>query len=123
MFGRRRAPVADVAADREETLCRLAFLNYVLLALSFMFGITSVIAVVIAYLNKRDARGSLALSHFVWQIRTFWYSLLWGIFCSLTFFLGIGLIGGGVLTVWFIYRVVRGWMALRDGVPMYLDLP
>lgn len=119
MFSRRRAPVADMAADREETLRRLAFLNYILLALSFLFGITSIIAVVIAYLNRRDARGSLAGSHFTWQIRTFWYSLLWGFFCSLTFYLGIGLIGGGILTVWFIYRVVRGWMALRDGAPMY----
>ena len=119
MFSRRRAPVADVAADREETLRRLAFLNYVLLALSFMFGITSIIAVVIAYLNRGDARGTPAGSHFTWQIRTFWYGLLWGFFCSLTFYLGIGLIGGGILTVWFIYRVVRGWMALRDGAPMY----
>jgi uncharacterized membrane protein len=112
-------PVVDATADRRDTLRRLAFLVYGLQGLSFLFGITSIIGVVIAYLNRRDAQDRVIRSHFDWQIRTFWFSLLWGLLCSLTFYLGIGMIGGGILTVWFIYRVVRGWMALREETPMY----
>jgi len=111
--------VVDATADRRDTLRRLAFLVYGLQGLSFLFGITSIIGVVIAYLNRRDAQDRVIRSHFDWQIRTFWFSLLWGLLCSLTFYLGIGMIGGGILTVWFIYRVVRGWIAVGEATPMY----
>jgi uncharacterized membrane protein len=83
----------------------------------------SIIAVVINYLKRGEARGTFLESHFRWQIRTFWFALLWGMLGGFLFVTLIGIplafavfIGAGV---WVIYRVVRGWLALRDRKPMY----
>ena len=90
---------------------------------AFVFGVPSIIAVVINYLKRDEARGTFLESHFRWQIRTFWFALLWcliGAFLFVTF-IGIPLAvavffaAGG----WVIYRIARGWLALRDGKPMY----
>ena len=76
-------------------------------------------------MKRDDVAGTLYESHFRWQIRTFWYGLLWvalcGIFIVMTLGIGILIVWLPLIavTVWFIYRVVRGWLALRDRRPMY----
>ncbi|HET7005453.1 MAG TPA: hypothetical protein VFK65_08185 [Candidatus Binatia bacterium] len=92
---------------------------------AFVFGIPSIIAVVINYLKRGEARGTFLASHFRWQIRTFWFGLLWCLLGGLLFvtFIGIPLaiavfIAAGV---WVIFRIVRGWLALRDHKPMYTN--
>ena len=92
---------------------------------AFLIGWPSIIAVIMNYIKRSEARGTWLDSHFRWQIRTFWYGLLWaavcGTFVVLTF--GIGLIivwlPLGILAIWFVYRVVKGWMALSAHRPMY----
>ena len=92
---------------------------------SFLIGWPSIIAVVMNYIKRSDAAGTWLESHFRWQIRTFWFGLLWAALCGtfvlLTF--GIGLLivwlPLGVLGLWFIYRIARGWLALRGRKPMY----
>jgi uncharacterized membrane protein len=90
----------------------------------FLFGWPSIIAVVLNYVKRGDVRGTWLESHFRWQIRTFWYGLLWFCLCMLFVLLtlGIGIIIVWlplvILTIWFIYRIVRGWLALREGRPM-----
>lgn len=94
----------------------------------FAFGLPSVIAVIMNYARRAEARGTWLESHFRWQIRTFWFSWLW-IFATLLvsalllivlvgFFIAI--VGFTLIGLWVIYRVVRGWLALRDGQPMPL---
>jgi uncharacterized membrane protein len=90
---------------------------------SFLFGIPSIVAVVVNYARRPEARGTFVESHFRWQIRTFWFTLLW---VSLCFSLAItivgipaALVGFGLTSVWVIYRVARGWLRLREGRPMY----
>src|SRR5918995_3491645 len=90
---------------------------------AFVFGVPSIIAVVINYLKKGDAKGTFLESHFRWQIRTFWFSLLW---CMIAAFLFITIIGIPLAFIvlfaagaWAIYRIARGWLALRDRKPMY----
>ena len=92
---------------------------------AFVFGIPSIIAVVINYLKRGEARGTFLASHFRWQIRTFWFGLLWCLLGGLLFvtFIGIPLaiavfVAAGV---WVIFRIVRGWLALRDHKPMYTN--
>ena len=92
---------------------------------AFVFGIPSIIAVVINYLKRGEARGTFLASHFRWQIRTFWFGLLWCLLGGLLFvtFIGIPLaiavfIAAGV---WVIFRIVRGWLALRDHKPIYTN--
>jgi uncharacterized membrane protein len=73
----------------------------------------------------RGARHLVGLS-FRWQIRTFWLGLLWVSLCVLfviaTFGIGILIVWLpiGLAGLWFIYRIGRGWMALRDRRPMYM---
>jgi uncharacterized membrane protein len=92
---------------------------------AFLIGWPSIIAVILNYLKRSEARGTWLESHFRWQIRTFWFGLLWVSLCALfvVFTLGIGLIIAwlplGIITIWFIYRIARGWLALNDRRPMY----
>ena len=92
---------------------------------AFLTGWPSIIAVILNYVKRSEVRGSWLESHFRWQIRTFWFGLLWVCLCALFVIgtLGIGIIIAwlplGIVSIWFIYRIVRGWMALRDGRPMY----
>lgn len=92
---------------------------------AFLTGWPSIIAVILNYVKRGDTRGTWLESHFRWQIRTFWFGLLWVSLCALfvVLTLGIGIIVAWLpilLTgVWFIYRIVRGWMALSSRRPMY----
>jgi uncharacterized membrane protein len=92
-------------------------------AIAFVFGIPSIIAVVMNYARRADARGTYLDSHFRWQLRTFWFAALW-IFIVFVlsfplFFVFVGFItfplGMFIVGLWVIYRVVRGWLRLRDG--------
>jgi uncharacterized membrane protein len=93
---------------------------------AFLTGWPSIIAVILNYVKRGDVNGSWLESHFKWQIRTFWFGLLWicvcGAFILMTF--GIGLLIAwlpiGIVALWFIYRIVKGWVRLRDGRPMYI---
>jgi uncharacterized membrane protein len=93
---------------------------------AFLTGWPSIIAVVLNYVKRSDARGTWLESHFRWQIRTFWFGLLWVSLCVLfivaTF--GIGILIAwlpiALVSLWFIYRIVRGWLALNDGRPLYV---
>ncbi len=93
---------------------------------SFIFGLPSIIAVIMNYARQSDVRGTFLESHFRWQIRTFWFALLWVIVI-----LGLSLplmlvivgfvtlwIGFVLLGIWVIYRIIRGWLALRDQQPV-----
>ncbi len=88
---------------------------------SFVFGWPSIIAVIVNYVKRGDARGTWLESHFTWQIRTFWFAVLWA---TVVFAVGLPLtlvivgfavwiVGFFVLGLWAIYRIARGWMALN----------
>jgi len=95
---------------------------------SFIFGIPSIIAVIMNYARQAEARGTYLESHFTWQIRTFWFALLWVLVIvalSLPLMLvviGFATLPGGLalLGIWVIYRILRGWLALRDRRPVGL---
>ena len=95
---------------------------------SFLFGWPSIIAVIVSYIYRGDARGSWLESHFAWAIRTFWFALLFAavvalVSAPLVLLLGLGLatwiIGMGALGLWAIYRIARGWVRLsnREAMP------
>ena len=90
---------------------------------SFVGSLPSIVAVILNYVKRGDARGTWIASHYRWQIRTFWFTLLWAL---LGWVLAITIIGAVVgvpiliaLTLWLIYRIGRGWLRLRDRQPMY----
>jgi len=89
---------------------------------SFVFGWPSIIAVILNYVKRGEARGTWLESHFTWQIRTFWFALLWAaVVLASGAVLAIVLVGFAIwavgffaLGVWAIYRVARGWLRLLD---------
>jgi uncharacterized membrane protein len=89
---------------------------------SFIFGWPSIIAVIINYVRRDQARGTWLESHFAWQIQTFWIavgvSILVAVVSAILVLVVIGLItwpiGFFALGVWAIYRIAKGWIALRD---------
>jgi uncharacterized membrane protein len=95
---------------------------------SFFFGLPSIVAVILNYARRSAVRGTFLESHFRWQIRTFWFGLLATIIViALSLPLLLVLVGFitlpiciGVIGLWLVYRVVRGWLALRDRRPMYV---
>ncbi len=91
---------------------------------SFVGSVPSIIAVVLNYLKRHEARGTWLDSHYRWQIRTFWFALLWAIIVALLAVTIIGIplaiVVFAALTLWVIYRVVRGWLRLQDARAMYV---
>ncbi|OGA25777.1 MAG: hypothetical protein A3I01_20840 [Betaproteobacteria bacterium RIFCSPLOWO2_02_FULL_65_24] len=93
---------------------------------AFVFSLPSIVAVVLSYLKRGEAAGTFLESHYRWLIRTFWYAVLWGaIAIVVTMVLVITIVGiliawlpVLVVGVWLIYRVARGWLALKDGKPL-----
>src|SRR5215831_4756404 len=85
---------------------------------SFVGGLPSIVAVIMNYARRSATRGTYLESHFRWQIRTFWYALLWAVVCGLAMVTIIGIplamIGLAALGIWIAYRVIRGWLSLKD---------
>lgn len=124
----RRVDAKDARAASAKPV---AMVVYVLFFLSFLYFIPGIVGLIVAYIKRGDARGTWVESHFDWQIETFWKSLWWG----------LGLVVLGVLmafvtefaellvlllypaalavTLWFIYRMVRGALALYDERPIF----
>lgn len=93
-------------------------LTPMLIVTAFLTGWPSILAVVLNYIKRDEARGTYLESHFRWQIRTFWFALLWVLVAGLLVFTLIGIPLAFVLTtvagLWVLYRVVRGWLRLND---------
>ncbi len=92
---------------------------YALYAASFFLGVTAIVAIIMNHVKKDDMTGTFLESHFRWQIRSFWYGLLWLVLGALTLLIGVGFIVWGVTYIWLIYRIVKGWLRLNDNRPMY----
>lgn len=96
---------------------------------AFLFGWPSIAAVVLNYVKAPDARGTFLESHFSWQIRTFWYGMVWTLLVMIAgvvlmpFIVGpfVWLGGFVVLSIWVAYRIIFGWLRLREYRPVFSD--
>lgn len=89
---------------------------------AFIWGPIPIVAVILNYIKRSEVRGTYLESHFSWQIRTFWYAVLWAALATFLFFTIIGIPFAlglyAILGIWVIYRVARGWLALKNGDPV-----
>ena len=89
---------------------------------AFLTGWPSIIAVIINYVKRDAVRGTFLDSHFSWQIRTFWWSVLWVIIAAVLIATLIGMVIGIpimlLLGLWVVYRIARGWITLTRRKPM-----
>lgn len=106
----------DPQARRAEPARNLAVAVYILQALVFFSGgVTALAGVIINYIKLDEVTGTWIEPHFRWQIRTFWLGLFWMVLGTLTAFVLIGWLILLLASIWLIYRVVRGALALNDG--------
>ncbi len=105
----------------------MGILTSAAIATAFVFSIPSIIAVIMNYVKRTEVRGTWLDSHFVWQLRTFWWAALWIVLIfvfstPLILLLGLGFLtmwlGIAIVGIWILYRVIRGWLALKDGRPV-----
>ena len=96
----------------------LAAVVYALQAAGFFIGITWIAAVVINYVKKEEVAGTWLESHVRWQIRTFWFGLLWGVVGGILLIVFVGAVILFADAIWIIYRIVKGWLNLNDNRPM-----
>jgi uncharacterized membrane protein len=109
----------DRTAEQLASLKTLTMVVYALQVLSVFVGITAIVGVIINYVKREDAAGTLYASHFDWQIRTFWWGLVWSaIGFVLLFAFGLGLLVWFVAGIWALYRVVKGFIKLNDNQPV-----
>jgi uncharacterized membrane protein len=106
--------------DKAQSAKTLTTVVYALYAATFISGITCIVGIIMNYVKKDDMAGTWLESHFRWQIRTFWFSLLWGMIGLFTWIIVIGWFILAANCIWFIYRIVKGWLYLNDNKPMYL---
>lgn len=101
------------------SLRQLTLIIYILYALSWVAGgIPAIVAIVINYLKREDAAGTLYESHFTWQIRTFWWGLGWAVLGVATALFAVGFVILAVAGVWVIYRIVKGLLFWNEYKPM-----
>jgi uncharacterized membrane protein len=132
-------PAAGGDAPRvDESLVTYTHVMYALHSLAVLIGVTtfhtivgsfigslpSIIAVIMNYVRRSATHGTYLESHFRWQLRTFWYAVLWACVSGLVLItiigLFLGLAGFLALAIWIIYRLARGWLTLRDRKPLYV---
>jgi len=101
-----------------QSLKTFATVAYALQAASLFLVFPYFIAVILSYLKRDDARGTWLESHFHWQIRTFWFGLPWVMLGLVTYILIVGQLILFVFALWLVYRILKGWLKLNDGIPV-----
>lgn len=115
-------PAVETAEPRQ-ALVTITNAVYLLQAIGILVTPVFVAAVIVNYVKRDEVRGTFLESHFRWQMRTFWFGLLWAVVGVLTMVL---LIGYAILlanVIWVMYRVIKGWLDLVDRKPMYRSAP
>ena len=104
--------------EKMESLKKLTMVVYALYAFSYFAGITAIIGIVINYIKLEEVAGTWLESHFRWQIRTFWFGLLWAVIgvATVVFLIGFAILFANC--IWIIYRVIKGWLYFNDNKPM-----
>ncbi|MEO8152812.1 MAG: hypothetical protein ABI605_07070 [Rhizobacter sp.] len=121
--------VTTSSNDSVEQRQNLTLLTHVMYGLHmaswFSAGVFSVIAMIINYVKRPDLPDDFFRSHFRWQARSFWFTLLWLTLTSPLFLLLVfpGAAAWTVVGLWYLYRFIRGWWSFAENRPMPLPAP
>ena len=113
--------VSDNPAQAHDDLRVLTHVMYGLHTVSwFSAGIFSVIAMILNYVKRPDLPNDFFRSHFRWQSRSFWFTLLWLLVTSPLFLLFWlpGAAAWFLIGLWYLYRFIRGWWSFVENRPM-----
>jgi len=102
----------------EAALKQLTALVYALQIAGYFVGVTFIAGVIINYVKRGDVEGTWLASHFRWQIRTFWFGLLWTAIGLALLVVLVGILILIATAIWVLYRAIKGWIALSEGRPL-----
>jgi len=106
------------AAAESDSNRTLAIVSYILFLVGWpTLHLATLGGVILAYVQRGEARGTIWESHYEAIISTFWISLVIGLAAIPLILIGIGLLVYPVLVVWFLYRVIRGLIHALDRKP------
>lgn len=108
----QRASQTDATLQSQKNL---ALFGYILQALGVVTGVAALAGLILNYIKRNEVQGTFVASHFTWQIKTFWYTVLGMFIGFILSIIGIGVIIIFLVGIWYIYRIVKGWLALNDG--------
>ncbi len=106
----------DAGSEPERNTLLVAYILHALGA--FTGGITAIAGVIVNHLKVNDNDSSFVRSHHRWLLRTFWFGLLWALVASILAFIGIGFLIYFAVAIWYIYRIVRGFLSYSERKPM-----
>ena len=118
--------IIEASPARMDSLRKVTLLDYALHIAGplISMGSLSVIALIINYIKRDSARGTLFESHMNWMIRTFWWTLFW-VVVSFIPALILTVITFGLMSwlfvvpvIWYLYRMIKGVLWLQDDKPM-----
>jgi uncharacterized membrane protein len=134
---------AMMSDNKRRSLTTYNHVTYLLYVVSyFTAGLLWIVPIVVNYAKRHDADGTWLATHFDWQIKTFWYSIVWFAIGALLIVFALGSFGVSVMAdsgnlalgsvlltglgllimvftfIWHLYRIIRGWVALTDGRPV-----
>jgi uncharacterized membrane protein len=110
-----------INSEENSSARTLTMIVYGLQAASFITGVSIFAAIIINYIKMDDVKGTAYESHFRWQIRTFWFSALWAVISIPFCFVLVGYFFLLANTIWFLYRIIKGFVNLIDGKSMYKE--
>lgn len=105
-------------AQRLQSLRQLTLVTYLLYGVGMFTGLPALIAIIINHVKYADTVDTLYATHFRWQMRSFWWSLVWAVLGFVTVWIGVGFVILGANWCWLVYRLVRGFLNWNDGRPM-----
>lgn len=113
------SPVVAVKTAPEEAARQVAIAVYALQAASFLVVITMIAGVILNYVKREDVAGTWLESHYTWQIRTFWWWLVWMAVAAVLAIIMVGIAVALVNQIWLLYRIIKGAVRLSERRPMY----
>ncbi|MFN4089411.1 MAG: DUF4870 family protein [Alphaproteobacteria bacterium] len=114
--GRVHVPPSGARSDNRVIMAHVIYGLYALGLFTVLT--TALVGVVLAYFNRDAGRGTWIQGHADWQIRTFWYGLLFYVIGGITTWILIGWLILLMATVWFVWRIAKGWLRLAHGEPV-----
>jgi uncharacterized membrane protein len=114
--GQRATQIYPLAGRYDPAEADTANIVYILYLVSLLVGVTSIVGVIMAYVNRAEAPEWVA-THYRFQIRTFWIGLLYGAIGVATIIIVIGIFWLMFVLVWYVVRCAKGMQAISRGMP------
>ncbi len=111
----------EIIKPADDSMVKFTHIIYLLQTLGYFTLLPVIIAIILNYVRLDDVRNTWLESHFRWQIKTFWFFMVWFILGSITIVIAVGWFIIAATYIWVIYRIIKGWLRLSEHKEMYVS--